>query len=287
MGRKAFFTQEQVFEAADTLVAEGKEVSATALLNALGGGSLTTIYKHMADWQKARPVISVTPTLAEMPETVQIAFAAAWRSAAGEATKQVALIKEQANEEIKTAQSQFEEARTAIERLETEGEADAQKQEALAVKITELEKELQNAISNGAAYKATAEQLRHQVKSQEAVLERLHKDIDSERKQHQEEISKAGAILEKSNNQIDQLRQQLSQTQEALKKTEQNLSQSTLSNQEASKRADKSEQETAQARKEKEAAIKEAAELRGKAATLKSQNEELLLHLSNRKKSDK
>ena len=43
MGRNARFTEEEVFQAADALVAEGKEVSASSLLATLGGGSLTTI----------------------------------------------------------------------------------------------------------------------------------------------------------------------------------------------------------------------------------------------------
>ena len=55
MGRKALFTEEQVFETADRLVTDGKEVTASSLLAALGGGSLTTIYKHMAAWLASRP----------------------------------------------------------------------------------------------------------------------------------------------------------------------------------------------------------------------------------------
>jgi hypothetical protein len=47
VGRKALYNEQEVFQAADSLASEGKEVTAMALLGALGGGSLTTIYKHM------------------------------------------------------------------------------------------------------------------------------------------------------------------------------------------------------------------------------------------------
>jgi len=52
MGRKALHTQEEVFQAADALAANGKEVTPTTLRDALGGGSLTTIYKHIDAWQE-------------------------------------------------------------------------------------------------------------------------------------------------------------------------------------------------------------------------------------------
>lgn len=42
-GIRALYTQDQVFDTADRLAAEGKDVTATNLLSELGGGSLTTI----------------------------------------------------------------------------------------------------------------------------------------------------------------------------------------------------------------------------------------------------
>ena len=54
MGRKAMHTQEQVFEAADRLAATGREVTPASLREYLGGGSLTTIYKHHEAWAAAR-----------------------------------------------------------------------------------------------------------------------------------------------------------------------------------------------------------------------------------------
>ena len=47
MARKAFFTREQIFEAADTLLSEGDDVTARALRGFLGGGSFSSIMKGL------------------------------------------------------------------------------------------------------------------------------------------------------------------------------------------------------------------------------------------------
>lgn len=47
MARRHPIDPDELFETANRLVAEGKEVTATALLDALGGGSLRTIYKYL------------------------------------------------------------------------------------------------------------------------------------------------------------------------------------------------------------------------------------------------
>ncbi|HEY9786548.1 MAG TPA: DNA-binding protein [Candidatus Obscuribacterales bacterium] len=181
-------TEEQVFAAADALVAQGREVTPTALLTALGSGSFTTIYKHLTAWEESRAA-AVTDKAAAIPDAVLSAFGAAWRAAAAEAGKEVTAVREQAAEEVEAAKAQFQEALQTIERLEAESESDAARHEALTDKIAELEKALHQSESEKAALKATAEQLRHQVRSQEAELERLHKDGEAERKRHQEELT--------------------------------------------------------------------------------------------------
>ena len=191
------------------------------------------------------------------------------------------------------AKAQFQEALETIERLESESEADATRIDSLSAKIAELEKSLHQSENEKAALKATCDQLRHQVKSQDAELDRLHKDAESERKRHDQEMSKASASAsaaqDKANTQIEQLRQQVADVQTKLEKAEREQAESQLKAQEAAGRADKaeeralkSEQETALARKDKEAAIKEAAELRGKANALDAQNKDLLARLSDK-----
>lgn len=93
MGRRGSISEDQVFEAADALVAQGKEVTPTALLGSLGSGSFTTIYKHLSAWEASRAT-AVTDRAAVIPETVLSAFGAAWRAASAEAGKEVLAVKE-------------------------------------------------------------------------------------------------------------------------------------------------------------------------------------------------
>lgn len=179
MGRRALFSQEEVFQTADRLAAEGKEVSATTLLAALGGGSLTTIYKHLTAWLEARPKSDPALAPIEIPDMVQGAFTAAWRTAVLEATREVAVIKEKAAEEVKTAQKKFQEALEQIERLEREGEADGAQIEGLTSRIGELEAALHKLESEASGHKASADQLREQVKAQQEDLDQLRKEKDA------------------------------------------------------------------------------------------------------------
>lgn len=286
MGRRGSINEAQVFEAADALVAQGKEVTPTVLLSTLGSGSFTTIYKHLSAWEASRASAG-TERSAAIPDAVLSAFGAAWRAASAEANKEVVMVREQSAEEVKAAKAQFQEALQTIERLESESEADAGRIEALTAKVAELEAALQKAETEKAAIKATAEQLHHQVKSQQAEVDRVHKDADAERKRHQNELDKAAAAQDKANAEIERSRAQLAESQSKLEKAERERAEAQLKFQEATSRAEKAderaqkaEQESALGRKEKESAIKEAAELRGRSDTLQAQNNELLSRLS-------
>lgn len=212
MGRRGSITEEQVFQAADSLVAQGKEVTPSALLGTLGSGSFTTIYKYLSAWETSR-ASAITDRASAIPESVLSAFGAAWRAASTEAGKEITAIKDQAAHEVETARAQFQEALLTIERLETESESDAAQIDSLKKTISELEKKLHEEEKEKSSLKASFDQLQNQSNSQDSEIKRLQK--------------------------------------------------------------------------EKEEALKEAAELRGKEETLKSQNEKLLSHLSDRKKGDK
>jgi len=66
MARRRAIEADELFETASRLQAEGKDVTAVALLDALGGGSLRTIYKHLEVWQQRRPP-SLPAPLEEIP----------------------------------------------------------------------------------------------------------------------------------------------------------------------------------------------------------------------------
>ena len=156
MGRRGSITEAQVFEAADTLLAQGREVTPTALLNTLGSGSFTTIYKHLNAWERSRTAVG-TEKAAAIPDAVLSAFGAAWRAASAEASKEVVVVREQCAEEVNAVKVQFQEALQTIERLESEGEADAGRIEALNAKVAELESSMHKLESENAANRATVE----------------------------------------------------------------------------------------------------------------------------------
>ncbi|MBX9940539.1 MAG: DNA-binding protein [Candidatus Obscuribacterales bacterium] len=163
MGRKAYFTEQEVLAAADRLAAAGKEVTASALLDVLGGGSLTTIYKHLNVWRESRPSLVQQVVPGELPEPVQTAFMAAWKVAAGEAAKEAAAVKERAVEEVRVVSRQFAEAQEHIARLEGELEASAGEVDDLKKRLAELEEAIQKSDLERAALAAKSEQLEAQV----------------------------------------------------------------------------------------------------------------------------
>lgn len=198
MARRAVIDREELFEAASTMAAQGKDVTALALLNALGGGSLTTIYKYLADWEAQRPKTAPTAGGVEIPDVVQNAFMSAWRVAAMEAARETVALKEKAAEEVKAARKQFEGALEAIQKLESESENDAAQIEALKTRVSELETAVIAAGNDNAALKATVEQLRQQVKSQQT-------DLEAERKRRESDLT---AAHEAGNAKLESLRKE-------------------------------------------------------------------------------
>lgn len=186
MGRKAKHTPEQVFETADKIAASGQEVTPTVLLTMLGGGSLTTIYKHLDAWHAARKEASA-PVVIDMPEGVKTAFNQAWQAAATEAAKEVAAIREKAYAEVKAMTRRLEEAIANIAQLEVEADADATKMDALekelAAEKATASKAATEAVKRESSFAATVEQMQHQITAQQAELARVHAEQDTMRKQ--------------------------------------------------------------------------------------------------------
>ncbi len=180
MGRKAMHTQEQVFEAADRLAATGREVTPASLREYLGGGSLTTIYKHHEAWAAARAA-QAAPVIIEMPEPVKSAFAQCWNIAAGEASKEIASIREKADAEVKAAKRRLDEAVAAIAQLEAENEAETVRVEDLQRQLAETRDAANlaatDAAARGAALTATAEQLREQLSALKEELRHTHDEV--------------------------------------------------------------------------------------------------------------
>lgn len=279
MARRRAIEADELFETANRLQADGKDVTAVALLDALGGGSLRTIYKLLEMWEHRLPTVVIT-TPDEIPPGVQSAFGNAWRLATQEAGRAVLAVKEKSAEEVDAALKQFNGALEAIDKLEKEGEADTQQIDSLKERVAELEAALQKSQNDGAAHKATIEQLRQQVKSQEAEQERLHGELDKERASRQQEIQRITAAAEaaqgKAEQQIDSLKKTLSEAQSKAQQLEKEKADAHSRRDETQRQLEKIEEASKKDRTERDAAIKEAAELRGLSDGLKTQNTELL-----------
>jgi chromosome segregation ATPase len=207
MGRKALHTQEEVFAAADRMSGAGEDVTASALLATLGGGSLTTIYKHLDAWEATRKD-KPRPVMIDMPEMVKAAFAQAWQAAALEAGKEVATIRDKADTEVKAITKRFGEALTNIERLEAEANEEAARLEALSDQVAQQDKALQVAATKEAALSATVEQMQQQIKAQQAELERVHSEAESERQARKQETERLTGEIERERQAAETIRQQ-------------------------------------------------------------------------------
>jgi hypothetical protein len=193
VAKRVPINQDELFRVADRLQAEGKEVTALTLLAALGGGSLTTIYKYLDLWQEAQPVVRSNEVL-ELPDVVKNSFAAAWRVAVAEASRELEAVREKAREEVKTAQGQFLGALEAIAKLEKESEADAEQIEALTKQNEELKAEGNKLSIELASQKATVDELRQQATSGQIELERLRKEGERERAERDNAIREAAEL---------------------------------------------------------------------------------------------
>lgn len=175
MARTGGIDRDEVFETANRLEAEGREVSALTMLSALGRGSLTTIYKHLDAWKQSKPVKSPI-VQAEQPEPVKTAFATAWRVASEEAARETMVIRDKAKEEISAALKQFHGALEALAKVEADREADAEAMEGLHRLIAEQKADIGKLESEAAAEKARADELRDQLKGFQSDRDAAIKD---------------------------------------------------------------------------------------------------------------
>lgn len=116
MTRRPVVNRDELFAAANQLAAQGKKVTALAILAALGGGSLTTIYKHLEEWESLNKPLNPSPSSDEIPAIVQKSFASVWKLAAQEASRQEIALRQ----EVDQLKKQLKERDAEIEKLETQ-----------------------------------------------------------------------------------------------------------------------------------------------------------------------
>lgn len=214
--------RDELFEVADRMIADGKDVTALTLHAELGRGSLTTIYKLLDEWKKLRPAPHTkTGDNGEVPEPVKAALLSTWRIASQEAGRQVEALKEKTDQEVAEARKQFTDALAAIAKLETENEAGAETIEILSAKVEEYAAQIVRLESQNAAQKATEDELRQQLKAQQAELDRLRKDLEQQRIERDSAMKEAATLKGKADTlkeQNDQLLKKIDDNQSKTKR---------------------------------------------------------------------
>jgi len=196
MGRNALHTPEQVFKVADDLAAQGKEVTPNVLHGALGGGSMTTIYKHLAAWKEQRKQLAA-PVPVAMPDSVLASFNQAWQIAAQEAAKEVAVIREAAEASVKESDRNLADAILTITRLESEADEESAKLDSLTGDLSNIKRAANAAATEAAkreaALAATVEQMQKQLAEQQTALQLSHDEHQTFRQDRAEEVTRLTA----------------------------------------------------------------------------------------------
>lgn len=120
-------TQEQVFEVAEALAAEGIAPTVPLLRERLGSGSFTTLGAHLKGWKEKHTAKSVSE-VHDMPEKVRAAFQQAWQVA------------------FRSAQADVETQRQALEAMRREMDRE---QREMTDEIRRLERDLEAATERG------------------------------------------------------------------------------------------------------------------------------------------
>lgn len=275
MGRKALFTKDEVFQAADEL-AQSEDVTVRSLHAYLGGGSFSSVLRHFNEWKSERAASPEAPKT-EMPPSIAVAFDAVWKAAMGQALRELAGEREKAAQQVNDANVRVQEALGAVEELENTNNELTDKIEELTQKLDSSESKLSKAVNDISALSAVNSNLKEQVSKLQRSLDQLqvaHEDqqrkhadeMSAQAKSRAEEVSDLKVEMAKLEAAIDSAKEAAGKSQETVIKLEAKLESTT---------------------KQKDAAVTEAAELKGLLNGMKTQNEQLLERLSEKDKKPK
>lgn len=282
--RRPAVDPEEVFKVADDMVTAGRQVTALAILDALGGGSLRTIYKHLNEWEKRRKEAPAVSSTADVPEAVQSRFAAAladsWRLMASEAAREVTTAKEKASAEVASLQVKFDDALEGMQRYEEQLEVANSSIEEMRLQIANLEQQNKDLSHENTGLKATASQLSNQIKDQQAQMDQLHQAHEKDRQAHKDQLDKVmhehSTVQNKSAEQIEKLQKEKESLQKKLDQGELERQAIAMKVEQAEKRSASADKARDQANSEREKSAQAAAELRGQVEAQKAQIDRLL-----------
>ncbi|HMW91326.1 MAG TPA: DNA-binding protein [Candidatus Obscuribacter sp.] len=193
MTRGPNIDQGELFEVADRLESEGKEVTALAVQTALGRGSYTTVYKYLEAWRASRPA-PVAPVSFQMPDPVKNIFAGAWRMALMESAKETEAVKVKAAEDLKNAAAQLHGALQAIEKLELAAEASATEIASLKESSEQKQAVLSKTEAELSARANATEDLRRQLVDRDSEIARLREELAKGRDERDLAIKEAAEL---------------------------------------------------------------------------------------------
>lgn len=216
MGRESVITQEEVNSVADQLRATGAKPTARAVREALGGGSMATVLKHLHVWQSHQ--VRAPDTQAVLPVGLQRALVdfIAQEVASAKVTLEADLVTaQQANQDL-IAES--ERLATALEREQSAVKTLQADKAELSGRLGQLTKDLEEVRAEAVAQREAAEHARTEkaklelrlegVPRLEAEIERLKVALESERSAKvvaEQQAAVAQARLEKTEGQLKEL----------------------------------------------------------------------------------
>ncbi len=186
MGRPATVTEDEVFAAADDLLARGVTPTNALVYRALGNrGSMNTIQPLLKRWKEleTEKLLQETQT-SPVPPAAQKALASAlhgvWRAAEAEIQGQIADIKAAAEKRVQEAEAARDEAIADATNLRAENGAAEERIKALLEKEAALEKSLAAALAVQEELRARSEAEEKRFRERVAALEAQEESLERE-----------------------------------------------------------------------------------------------------------
>lgn len=189
---------ELVSDAAEALLLEGVEPSIVNVQKRIGGGSYSTVKKHLAAWAEkhARDAAAVSSVPTEVLAKAQEFGRTLWGLASIEAQREIQKAKEDAQVELGAARSELAEATGVIARLENVEAEQAATLESNQARLREVElalveaqtkalrvPELENALADA---RAATENTRAELTIKAAEVGKLNGEVETLRTQVRE-----------------------------------------------------------------------------------------------------
>ncbi|NTU82947.1 MAG: hypothetical protein HGA45_26870 [Chloroflexales bacterium] len=193
---KPLVTAELVAEAAEGLLARGEEATIITVQQAIGGGSYTTVKKHLDAWKTQRAAAAPVEPPAEIEAQARLLARAVWGLALSHAEQQSAQVREDAERRIEELRAALTTAEAVISRQELESEAQG--------------KALEEARARADEARAHAESARRAAQVAEARAAELERECDTARTQA--EAAQAMIITQaRELGELDALRRQVAE----------------------------------------------------------------------------